>query len=206
VEAKTKRSRGRPRIFDKGKALEAAMVLFWRQGYEGTSMAQLTRAMRVTAPSLYAAFGSKEQLYGDVLDLYVSTHAGFISRALAAPGPIRGVMEHLLLEAATQFSRSEWPPGCLAASGTLRCAQAHRVVARATAGLRRRAQDAIHVRISIAVGQHELASDTDAAGLAAFYATVLQGMSVQAVDGATHEQLIKIGVLAVAAWPQNVAR
>lgn len=200
------RVRGRPRIFDKAKALEQALILFWRQGYEGTSIAQLTQAMRITAPSLYAAFGSKEQLYRDVLDLYFSTHTDFLTHALATPGPIRDVMGQFLVAAAQQFSRSEWPPGCLVASGSLRCVQENQTVAQATAALRRMGQEAIASRMQAAVHGQELPPDTDTVGWAAFYASVIQGMSVQAVDGASREQLLAIGERAMAAWPQNCPR
>lgn len=199
------RTRGRPRIFDKAKALERAMVLFWRQGYEGTAIAQLTKAMHITAPSLYAAFGSKEQLYSDVLGLYLSTHTDFLTRALAAPGAIRDVIGQLLTAAAQQFTRSEWPPGCLTASGSLRCAQENRSVAKTTAVLRRMGQDAIASRLALAVQRQEIPPDTDTEGLATFYAAVIQGMSVQAIDGASYEQLQKIGALAMTAWPYDCA-
>jgi AcrR family transcriptional regulator len=177
------------------------MVLFWRQGYEGTAIAQLTKAMHITAPSLYAAFGSKEQLYSDVLELYLSTHADFLTRALEAPGAVRDAIGQLLTAAAQQFTRNEWPSGCLAASGSLHCAQENRSVAKATAALRRMGQDAIASRLALAVRGQELPFDTDTEGLAAFYAAIIQGMSVQAIDGASYEQLLRIGALAMAAWP-----
>ena len=196
-----KRSRGRPRTFDRTRALEAALIIFWRQGYEASSITQLTKAMKITAPSLYAAFGSKEQLYRDVLDLYVSTHGDFVVRGLAAQGIARDVFVHLLNEAAIQFSRPGWPSGCLVANGALRCAQDNLAVREVTAMLRHAAQDAVRQRIDQAIIDHEVEPDIDSAGLAAFYASIVQGMSVQAVDGATREQLMKIGEFAMAAWP-----
>jgi len=196
-----RRSRGRPREFDKQRALNAALLLFWRQGYEGASIAQLTRAMKITAPSLYAAFGSKQQLYREALERYASTHGDPVARALAAPGPCREVIGHVLAAAARQFTQPRLPHGCLVANGALRCATENRAAAAATALLRRLGQDALRQRIEAAIAAGELPDDTDASTLAAFYAAAVQGMSVQAVDGATREQLLRLGEYAMAAWP-----
>jgi AcrR family transcriptional regulator len=195
-----KRAAGRPREFDKNTALKAALLLFWRQGYEGASIAQLTQAMKITAPSLYAAFGSKEQLYREVLELYMTAYLEPMARALGKPGSARDAVREMLMAAAMQFSRRGWPRGCLVANGALRCGQENQFAAQTTAAMRRMSQDAIRQRIGQAVIDGELAADTDTAALAAFYASVVQGMSVQAVDGATREQLIKLGQLAMAAW------
>lgn len=195
------RSRGRPREFDKKRALNAALRLFWRQGYEGTSVAELTKAMRITAPSLYAAFGSKEQLYREVLDLYMSTHGDALAGTLASPGPCRDAIARMLAAAAHQFSRPGLPHGCMVANGALRCAKEHANAVKATGMLRRLGQDTLRLRIEAAIADGELPKRADAAGLAAFYAATLQGMSVQAVDGATTKQLLKLGDYAMAAWP-----
>ena len=193
--------RGRPREFNQDKALAAALLLFWKQGYEGTSLAQLTKAMKITAPSLYAAFGSKAQLYRQTLELYQTTHGDPLAQALQATGPARKVVEKLLTTAALQFSRAEFPSGCLVANGALRCGRAHRAAAAATSTLRRVSQDALAQRLAQAVSAGELPRATEPAELAAFYAAVIQGMSVQAVDGATRKQLLKLATLAMAAWP-----
>jgi len=193
--------RGRPREFNQDKALAAALLLFWKHGYEGTSLAQLTKAMKITAPSLYAAFGSKAQLYRQTLDLYQTTHGDRLAQALQATGPARTVIEQLLTAAALQFSRAEFPSGCLVANGALRCGRAHRAAGAATSTLRRLSQDALAQRLAQAVSAGELPRTTDPAELAAFYAAVIQGMSVQAVDGATRKQLLKLATLAMAAWP-----
>lgn len=197
----TKRLRGRPRAFNKTNALKAALILFWRHGYEGTSIAMLTKAMKISATSLYAAFGSKEELYREVLVLYVSTHGDPITRALSQPGSVREAIRQTLVEAAKQFSRSAWPQGCLVANGAIRCAPEHRTAAKETSAIRRMGKDAIRQRLEQAIADGELEKDTDAEILAAYYSSVVQGMSVQAVDGASRDQLIKLGELAMAAWP-----
>lgn len=201
MESNTRRSRGRPREFDKKRALKAAMMLFWRQGYEGTSIAELTRAMSITAPSLYAAFGSKEQLYREVLELYMSTHGDALARTLASSGPCRDVVARMLAVAAHQFSRPGLPHGCMVANGALRCAKEHSAAVKATGMLRRLGQDALRARIEAAIADGELPQGADASGLSAFYTATVQGMSVQAVDGATTEQLLKLGDYAMATWP-----
>lgn len=196
-----KRTRGRPRTFNDASALEAALVLFWRHGYEGTSIAQLTDAMKITAPSLYAAFGSKEQLYQKALDLYVNTQGDFVAQTLSAPGSTREAIARLLKEAAVRFTRTNWPAGCLVATGAIRCASDNGTVLEMTATVRRASTNLLKQRIDQAIANHELEPDEDSSGLAAFYASVVQGMSVQAIDGAKQAQLMKIAEFAMAAWP-----
>ncbi len=193
--------RGRPREFDRGAALKEAMLLFWQQGYEGASIAQLTRAMKITPPSLYAAFGSKESLYREALGLYMNEYLAPMAQALAAPVTAREAVGNMLLAAARQFSRSGMPPGCLLAIGTLRCGQESRSAVEATAAMRRLGQETIAKRIQRAVAAGELPTGSSADGLAAFYTSIVQGLSVHAVDGAKFEELARICELAMAAWP-----
>lgn len=203
MENVTNHLRGRPREFNKARALDAALILFWSQGYEGTSITQLTKAMKINAPSLYAAFGSKEQLYYDVLNQYVTIHGDPLVRALFKRSTVRNDVKQMLIEAAKQFSRAAWPQGCLIANGALRCGKEYQPVAKATASLRILAKDALKQRLDQAITDGEIARCTDIESLAAFYSSVVQGMSVQAVDGATRKQLIKIVEYAMAAWPAN---
>lgn len=200
-----KHARGRPREFNKTSALKSALRLFWRHGYEGTSMAMLTRAMGITATSLYAAFGSKEGLYREVLALYTSTHGDPVARALAQPGSSREAIRQTLLESAKQFSRAAWPRGCLVANGFIRCAPELQNPAKETSAIRRMGKDALRQRIEQAIADGELAAYTDAENMAAFFASVVQGMSVQAVDGATCEQLLQLAELSMAVWPVRSA-
>ena len=114
----TLRSKGRPREFDEERALEAALLLFWRQGYEGTSLAQLTEAMGINAPSLYAAFGSKEQLFRRAVDRYVQRPASYLPNALKEP-TARGVVEKLFQGAIGMVMDPRHPDGCLLVQGAL---------------------------------------------------------------------------------------
>jgi len=114
---------GRPREFDPDQALDRALRVFWRSGYEGASMADLTEAMGITKPSLYAAFGNKEELFRKALDRYVDGPGGYVQVALAKP-TAREVVEHLLYHAADAVTDPENPPGCLAVQGALCCGEA----------------------------------------------------------------------------------
>src|SRR3981189_352428 len=114
---------GRPREFDVDKALELALQVFWRKGYEGASMADLTETMGITRPSLYSAFGNKEELFRKALDRYVDGPGGYFQVALAKP-TMRAVVEHLLYESADAVTDPNHPPGCLAVQGALSCGDA----------------------------------------------------------------------------------
>jgi len=114
---------GRPREFDVDKALDLALQVFWRKGYEGASMADLTETMGITKPSLYSAFGNKEELFRKALDRYVDGPGGYFQVALAKP-TMRAVVEHLLYESADAVTDPNHPPGCLAVQGALSCGDA----------------------------------------------------------------------------------
>src|SRR4030081_3033115 len=138
---------GRPRAFDPDTALDRAMHVFWAQGYEGASLSNLTRAMRINRPSLYGAFGNKQQLFRKVLDRYMDGPVGYFGEALAAP-KARGVVEEIFLGTARMADDPRVPTGCLMVQGALACGDASvrkDVTARraaAEAALRRRLQRA----------------------------------------------------------------
>ena len=121
--------RGRPRAFDPDAALERAMHVFWAKGYEGASLSNLTRAMRINRPSLYAAFGNKEQLFRKVLDRYMDGPVAYFGKALAAP-KARDVVEEILLGTARMASDPRIPAGCLMVQGALACGNASDLLAR----------------------------------------------------------------------------
>src|SRR5260221_3648512 len=114
---------GRPREFEVDRALDVALQVFWRKGYEGASMADLTEAMGITKPSLYAAFGNKEELFRKALDRYVDGPGGYFQVALGKP-TARAVVKHLLFEAADAVTDPNNTPGCLAVQGALCCGDA----------------------------------------------------------------------------------
>lgn len=198
--------RGRPRQFDRAWALERALNLFWRHGYDGVSTAELTHAMRITPPSLYAAFGSKEKLFLEALQFYVSKHAAFISRALEEEPTARAGMARVLMEAARHYAGGGKPPGCLVANGLIACAKQHRGAARAVSERRALSLNLLKSRFDRAVKSGELSAATDTSALASFFAAVVQGMSVQAADGASIKQLEQIGASAMSALPASGRR
>ena len=193
--------RGRPREFDTERALDEALALFWRHGYEGTSLAALTEAVGVTPTSLYAAFGNKEALFKRVVDRYIRGPANYLHRALAEP-TARGVAEAALAGAIGMVMNPRHPDGCLLVHGAL---ASHPDLATIRGELSRRraaAETALRRRFERAVVDGELASADDAERLAAFLMTVIWGMSVQAAGGASRAQLEEVARMALRCWPE----
>jgi AcrR family transcriptional regulator len=194
---KIDRGRGRPRAFDRGTALARAMEVFWANGYEGTSMPMLTEAMGISAQSLYAAFGSKEVLYRDAIELYRTTIGGFGARALGEEADALEAVEKLLRDAADVFARTEGAPGCMitTAPGGLGDAPL------AMFGRELRADAVARVAERIARGQREgqVREDADSDAWARFVASIVQGMSVQARDGVSAQTLGVTAALAAQA-------
>ena len=127
--------RGRPRAFDPDAALERAMHVFWAKGYEGASLSDLTRAMRINRPSLYAAFGNKEELFRKVLDRYMDGPLAYFGKALAAP-KVRDVVEQIFFGAAKMAGDPRIPAGCLMVQGALAVGDAARSVRKEAVGRR----------------------------------------------------------------------
>lgn len=199
----TKRTGGRPRSFDRNAALKNALDVFWRHGYEGASIACLTSAMGINPPSLYAAFGSKEKLYRETLDYYIINVSHELRASLMQAGSTYEVVRQTLLASARLCTRKGCPLGCMLATGLLRGGEEMQDIIRETSARRAAAQQALAQRLAHASTCGEIASDTDVGNLAAYYASVMQGMSVQALDGATYEQLEKIVELAMNVWPRD---
>jgi AcrR family transcriptional regulator len=196
----TEITRGRPRAFDPDVALERAMHVFWAKGYEGASLSDLTRAMRINRPSLYAAFGNKKQLFGKVLDRYMDGPVAYFGKALVAPRA-RDVVEQIFLGTARMADDPRIPAGCLMVQGALACGDAsvrNEVVARrgaSDAALRRRLQRAKR--------EGDLPKNADPAELAHYVMTVVRGMAVQSAGGASRGQLSRIAQMALRAWPKR---
>ncbi|MFG2288676.1 TetR/AcrR family transcriptional regulator [Streptomyces sp. NPDC048595] len=205
MATKETKQRGRPRSFDRETALERAVRSFWEQGYEATSIADLTRAMGISAPSLYAAFGDKRALFDEVVTEYKRLYGGFISRAVAEEPTARRGVGRALREAAVEYTLPGRPRGCLVISAALNISPASAEVADSLREMRlsniREITSAI--RADIAAG--ELPADTDAGALAGFVGAVIQGMSQQARDGAGEAELVSIAELAMAAWPRTAS-
>jgi AcrR family transcriptional regulator len=191
---------GRPREFDVGKALDRAMKLFWRQGYEGTSLADLTRELGLTRPSLYAAFGSKEALFLKVLDLY-EARAGYRQAALTAP--TASAYARALLEGAADLHGDERnPPGCLGVQGALACAPQSDAVRRELIRRRKIGESMIRDRLRRAKVEGDLPPDANPADLARYLSIVIYGITIQAAGGATRRELRSAAEIALQNWPQ----
>lgn len=191
--------RGRPREFDTEQALTAALAVFWTKGYEGASMADLTEAMGITKPSLYAAFGNKEALFTKALDLYEREKLAYVGEALKAP-TARGVAEHFLRGALEMYG-GEQCRGCLTVIGVSACGDEaesirEQVVARGAA-----AKQALLERFDRAKQEGDLPAHVEPRGLTAYLTAMLQGMSVQAGAGASPPELEQLVEMCLATWP-----
>ncbi|MGW0467127.1 TetR/AcrR family transcriptional regulator [Streptomyces sp. NPDC003027] len=195
----TTKRRGRPRSFDRRAALEQAMTAFWEQGYETTSVSDLTRAMGISAPSLYAAFGDKRTLFEEVVEAYAVSYGAYGDEALAEEPTARDALARMLREAADAFTDPSHPRGCLVISSATNCSNLE--VEEALRQRRNRALASFETRIRRGVAAGELPADADTGALARFCGAVLQGMSQQARDGATREELRAVAEVATAAWP-----
>ncbi len=191
---------GRPRAFDRDQALDQALHVFWAKGYEGTSIADLTEAMGINPPSLYAAFGNKEKLFCEALDRYEGLRDQFMEEAFAAP-TAREAMARLLEGTADRLSDKSKPTGCLMVQGALSGGEECEVVKQNLAARRAGRRSLIRERLKRAKREGDLPADADPAALARFVTTIMQGMSVQAAGGATRKELRAIADTALRAWP-----
>ena len=191
---------GRPRAFDIEKALDRALQVFWRKGYEGTSVSDLTKAMGINRPSLYAAFGNKEALFRKALERYTEGPAAYMRTALDEP-TARAVVERLLRGVVDLLTDPGTPRGCLAVQGALACGDAADAVREELIARRAAGEAALRQRLERAIADGDLPADADAADLARYVTTVSQGMAVQAAGGASREELQRVVEMALRAWP-----
>lgn len=184
--------RGRPRSFDRSAALRRAMMVFWAKGYDGASMPELTAAMGIHSPSLYAAFGSKQALYREALALYGDSEGTAIWDGIPAAPTARAAVEQFLRASAESFSRPDRPAGCMVALGGLHGEDANPDLSRDLRRRRALGVTTLRRRLERAVGSGELPAQLDCLAVARFYATVQHGMSIQARDGASQAALQSI--------------
>lgn len=194
--------RGRPRGFDREEALERALELFWAKGYEQTSISDLTQAMGLKPPSLYAAFGSKEALFQEALALYTRTRGDGIWDALENVPTARAAVEEVLRRTALAYSSGETPRGCMVVLAAPQPDGASPGVCEALKARRSETGRMFQDRLERAVAEGELPEQTDCAAMAAYYMTVQHGLSIQARDGASRETMLSVVDCAMAAWEQ----
>lgn len=205
METKTsevkKRSRGRPSSFDRATAVKQAMKLFWESGYEGTSFDALTAAMGISPSSFYNSFGSKEQLYAEATDAYLTASGEWFLGILNADTDTRTAFHRLLKATATEFTRGDMPTGCMISLACVHVPPALHSVRDMMAEHRAASGAAMEARVQKGVEDGDLAPDTDVKAMADFFNALSRGLAVRARDGATPDQLSAIADIAVSVFP-----
>jgi AcrR family transcriptional regulator len=199
-KTKTTVAKGRPRGFNPDTALDQALQVFWRQGFEGTSLTDLTGAMGINRPSLYATFGNKDALFRKCLARYASGPASYARAALAEP-TARKVVEKLLLSATCDQAKPGTPRGCLAVQAALACGKESAGIQRDLSAFREAGVAAIRERFVRAKRKGDLPADSKPADLARYVSTVIHGLAVQSAGGATPAELRRVAKLALKSWP-----
>ncbi|WP_045743385.1 MULTISPECIES: TetR/AcrR family transcriptional regulator [Actinoplanes] len=199
--AESTRKRGRPRAFDTDVALDRAVEVFWRRGYEGASLSELTAAMGIERPSMYAAFGNKEDLFRLAVARYAEVDMAYVRVALAQPTAYQ-VIETFLRTNADALTRSDRPAGCLSIQGGLACGTDDGRVATFLAESRLTGERALAERLSRAVAEGDLPEGTDPDRLARYVMVVSEGNAVHAAAGVGRESLYATIDLALRAVPR----
>jgi AcrR family transcriptional regulator len=196
---------GRPREFDAETALDQAMEVFWRHGYEGATIAQLTEAMGINPPSLYACFGNKEGLLKAALDRYTKLRGVWMNEVVAAP-TARDVAERMLMGIAEKQTDPANPPGCLLVQGGIACGSGSENVPFELAARRAENEDQLRDRFVRAKAEGDLKPSSDPAALARYVSAVSVGMGVMASSGSDREALRQVASVAVQAVEAQSAR
>jgi AcrR family transcriptional regulator len=197
-------TRGRPRSFDRDAALDKAIRLFWQRGYEATSVRDLTEELGIGAPSLYNAFGDKQQLFTEALRVYDERYGGFIDAALIEEPTARQTAARVFAEAPARYTRQGLPAGCLIISGDVGTADT-----RITTHLKRIRESkvaAFAAKIRAGIASGELPADTNAQALARYTMSALTGLAQAARDGVPRSELERVTKIALGAWPQASRR
>ena len=191
---------GRPRAFDADAALEKAMVVFWEQGYEGASLADLTEAMSISRKSMYAAFGNKEQLFRKALQRYTEGPGAYVVQALRAP-TAREVATALLTGSIRANTLPGRPTGCLGVQGALAVGKTGRVAHDTLTEWRAQGQAHLRERFQRALEESDLPADADPDLIARYVMTIANGIAVQAAGGADGDDLQRVADAALRYWP-----
>jgi AcrR family transcriptional regulator len=198
---KLQKRTGRPRGFDEDEALERAMHVFWRKGFEGASLNDLTAAMGIQPTSLYRAFGNKRTLFQKVLARYMAGPVAFVHDALNEPTAY-AVANRILRRAAEFLTEGRWRHGCMTIQAALVGSVESEPIRRKLIALRVKGQDDLRERFERAKSKGNLPHDADAADLARFVTAVYQGMTVQAINGASRDDLLRLSETALQIWPK----
>lgn len=195
-------AKGRPREFCVDMALAAALRVFWSKGFESTSMNDLTEAMGISKPSLYAAFGNKEALFHKALDLYESEKLAYTRLALAQP-TARKVAEHIMRGALESQTSSDEAKGCMGVIHSVACSPEAESIKADVVARRESSQAALIERFVRAKAEGDLPAHVDPKTLTTYLYALLQGMAVQAGSGASHEELGRLVDMSLALWPST---
>lgn len=201
VDAVASKKPGRPRAFDRDAALASAMEMFWLKGFDGCAISDLTAAMHINSPSLYAAFGSKEDLFREAVDLYSTLEGEATRSALAGPRNIRDALAAMLKRSVDMFTRGPHPRGCMVMLGTLNVSAEQTELRALLRKRQRQIVDVIGKRIAMAVDDGEIAPTVDIDGLSMMCAVLFTGLAVHAHDGAGRAKLNSAIDAFVAALP-----
>jgi AcrR family transcriptional regulator len=192
--------RGRPVAFDRDDVLEKAMRVFWEKGFAGASMSDLTAAMGIASPSIYAAFGSKEGLYREAIDRYVTLSREGLAHIMDLP-TARESIEGLLRKAVAAFSRTDVPSGCMVEQTAVEVGDQSPDLAASLREMRAANDENFLARLRKGVEDGDVVVGTDIAAVAAFYTTIRRGLSLSAKGGAGPDEMRSVVNSAMAAWP-----
>lgn len=191
--------RGRPRSFDRDAALDLAIRLFWRKGYEATSVRDLSEELGIGVPSLYSAFGDKKSLFTEAVSVYDREYGGFIEAAIQDAPTAADAIRRILLEAPARYTRRGLPHGCLVASGDAGTTDS--AIRDSLRHLRSENVEALRDRIQAGISAGQLPEDADADGLSRYVMTVISGLAQRASEGATKAELTTIADIATRSCP-----
>lgn len=194
-------SKGRPRAFDREAALKTALRLFWRHGFEGTSIALLSNEIGVNPPSLYAAFGNKEKLFLEAVEYYGQNNGGFYHEAMALK-TAREVARYILEHEVKLVTQPDWPDGCLMVQGALVTSPESESIRKLISDMRRQAEGWMSERFAQAKLDGDLPAEADPAALACYIMAVNSGIAVQAKSGVPRDMLMDLVDIAMSAWPE----
>ena len=200
IHPELKRRRGRPKCFDEQEALQKAMMLFWKYGYEATAMSDLTKALNLTAPSIYSTFGDKSQLFHACLDYYLKHEACSLDLIFQQAETAKVAIEIYLYENLKKLLQQDKPTGCMLVTATMNCSEQHQPLQHDLLLKRQQVKEKIYQRLQQGVEDGDLSSDADIQAMTDYYSTVIQGLTMQARDGVAIEQLENVVTLALKTW------
>ncbi|WP_128825333.1 TetR/AcrR family transcriptional regulator [Acinetobacter sp. V2] len=200
TEDALKKKRGRPKCFDEQQVLQKAMLLFWEHGYEATSISDLTQALEITAPSLYSTFGDKEGLFYRSVDYYLAHEGCPIDTIFVEAKTAKIAVELYLYDIVKRLVQPNKPAGCMVVVAAMNCSDATQDVQQNLLDKRIKTKEKLLKRLQQGVEQGDLSSHAPLQEMTDFYTTVIQGLTIQARDGASSEQLHKVVGHAVKAW------